>query len=373
MFVCGVSVPKFPTNDSLPDIGCDTCPNRPVYRGLCPVTTVTRHLPLCTSTLEASQGGQWLSVASLGVPQSDLDTLGLFGELCWQPLSCRLAPLSAADARTCLANQSVLVLGDSNAVHVTTVFAGMAGATALRSAACDTAAGRSTATDFFHIPSEEVTYEECYDGGLFARRYVSPNSDARVLYVPTLSARDSHFRTKLSNTTHGSLHKYFWRKQEPLPALALCNVGLHDLANFYDRLSAADAPHSFNVNATVASYEYPLRLRHVVSRCAASATRNAVWLLTPTVHTALQPEYYQQLTTSRRVVLVNAWAHALVRRYPGMDVVDTAGMSAFEFPELHSDGVHLHGYHDALYSAVRDIVLTFFCKRGFPSPPLPAS
>ncbi len=38
-----------------------------------------------------------------------------------------------------------------------------------------------------------------------------------------------------------------------------------------------------------------------------------------------------------------------------------AGMSSFEYPELHTDGVHLHGYHDAFYNAVRDIVLYSFC------------
>ena len=108
------------------------------------------------------------------------------------------------------------------------------------------------------------------------------------------------------------------------------------------------------------SSEFVDLLRQHMAKIASISPRS-VWLQTTMLDRYLQAPSYWNYTTNRRAVMVNGWSAAFARSYPHMSVLDAASLSSTEFPELHSDGVHMHGFHDAFYNAVRDLILWDYC------------
>lgn len=214
--------------------------------------------------------------------------------------------------------------------------------------------------------------EECYPGSCNPHVFVNKALGARIEYVPVWHVLDYRIRTHKHNTTLESLKEYYWGKVVPLPDLVSCFVGLHDAIIMYEsRSPVATTSHlglepTYHIDlAATGGYELIRHINATMANCAAYG--GGYWLLAPTPNMLRQPNpTYRYTTSARRMMLVNAWARGLAVHHPTLTLIDHAAMSAFEYPEFNSDGVHSVHYHYALYHATRDIMYGDYCtRRGF--------
>ena len=290
-----------------------------------------------------------------------LNITDTFSEWCWMPLHCEIPFVSQADMQRCFMNKSIAILGDSNGKLLARSFASALQLRSFLEARCNASAKLFEATDFYGVPAREFQSEYCrgpymvsriFSNGAFSREAAPELGHTKLHFVPYFHATDLRMVTTRGNDTISTLRQYYWNSATTIPDLMIANVGLHDTKLLYTS--------HYGINAA-GSLTYPERLSDLMQALAVTS-KALVWLQTVAADPYLQPEAYRYITSNRRIMMMNTWSLAIAKRL-GITTLDSGMLSAFEFPELHADGLHLHKYHEAHYAAVRDVIVSSYCKK----------
>jgi hypothetical protein len=347
---------QIPEDPSLPKPPCATCAfqQSPVwaYRGLCPPDSYSNRLPKCANVGQASSSGHWIRS-----PVKVDAGLGTYSEWCWRPMTCHMPVMTRLKAQECLSGRKIAVLGDSNSGHLYNSFVGFLEAKQEATVVHNPLNNITVAQKYLGVPADDFVSEF---KDLEARRFVTPVHNITLEYVRYLFAKDWRIVTRLGPTTIDTIKAYHWGKAAKTPDILLMNVGVHDTKLIYP-LPHFHRFHSrvYPVDPVTGQSMYVVELERLMLEL--KVVKNVTWFLTPAIDVGLQEAPYHYTTSNRRASLINSWARALSEHH-GFSVFDTFAVTASEMPELHTDGVHVHAYHDAYYHAARDMILAHYCE-----------